>query len=62
MKHPIIKPNGETYASVWTEGGKLNIQLWGAWLEGKHPIVIMDAKVIPQLIAALQSIQAETTA
>lgn len=61
MKHEIIKPNGETYASVWADAGRLNIQLWGwgALLDGQHPIIIMDLKVISQLVAALQAIQKE---
>lgn len=57
MKHPILKPNGETYACVWCESGRLSIQV--RFDEPPNIIVIMDEKVIPQLIAALLAIQKE---
>jgi len=42
----IVKPNGEVYAKVYVEGGLLKIQL----MQTAHqPIIVMDAKVIPQL-------------
>lgn len=57
MKHPILKPNGETYACVWSESGRLHIQV--RFNEPPNMIVMMDEKVIPQLISALQAIEKE---
>ena len=43
----ITKPNGEVYARVKLEDGKLQLQLAAA---SKHNVWIhLDAKVIPQL-------------
>ena len=42
----IIKPNGEVYAKVAVENGQLRIQLTQA---PHQPVVVFDAKVIPQL-------------
>ena len=42
----IVKPNGEVYARVSVENEQLRIQL--TQIE-TQPVVIMDAKIIPQL-------------
>lgn len=42
----IIKPNGEVYARVHVENGQLKIKLMQT---PSQPVVVMDAKVIPQL-------------
>ena len=42
----IVKPNGEVYARVYVENGQLRMQLMQTETQ---PIIVMDAKVIPQL-------------
>lgn len=42
----IVKPDGEVYARVNVENGQLRIKLMQT---SSQPVVVMDAKVIPQL-------------
>lgn len=42
----IVKPDGEVYARVNVENGQLRIKLMQT---PSQPVVVMDAKVIPQL-------------
>lgn len=53
MKIPIIKPNGQTYMTVWLESGQLKMELEGTRLAGQRPIICLDEKIIPHLRSAL---------
>lgn len=57
MRHKITTPSGEVYAEVWREDGRLRLILM-KYLPNVQ--IIMDEKVIPQLIDALKSIQQES--
>jgi hypothetical protein len=56
MKHEIKKPNGEVYAEVWREDGRLRLTLM-QYAPGIQ--IQMDEKVIPQLIKVLKLIEQE---
>ena len=56
MKHEIKKQNGEVYAEVWVEDGRLQLTLM-QYAPGIQ--IQMDEKVIPQLIKALKLIEQE---
>ncbi len=54
-REKIIKPNGNCYAEIWVEEGRLCVVL----TEYAPDLQIrMDEKSIPQLIQALQNLKA----
>lgn len=55
-KYEVLTDKNATYMTTWHQDGRLNMQLHMAQ---HNPIIHLDARVLPQLIEHLKSIQRE---